>query len=158
MIDHILFSLSLPQTNTIRDSCASKPKMTPDIRLDNCLMSQCNARNIRAAFKGKASSHSKALPSLSPVCSISCVHTTYSRPTLLRQLNIGSLTCAQIWVRAVQIKREGGGGAGTNKSALELTRKDRRMPLTLPHQGVEPRVFLFEFRRSSHWATSPVNK
>ena len=28
---------------------------------------------------------------------------------------------------------------------------------TLPHQGIEPRVFgLFEFRRSNHWATSFV--
>ena len=34
------------------------------------------------------------------------------------------------------------GGSGTNKSAQELTQRDRKKPpLTLPHQGIEHRVF-----------------
>ena len=44
------------------------------------------------------------------------------------------------------------GGSGTNKSAQELTRRDRKPP----HQGIEPRPCRFEFRRTNHWATSPV--
>ena len=39
------------------------------------------------------------------------------------------------------------GGSGTNKSAKQLTRKDlkKNLLLTLPHQGIEPRVFRFDF-------------
>ena len=51
------------------------------------------------------------------------------RRTLLRHMDKGSLTCAQIWSRAVITKVVGvgwGGGSGTNKSAQELTRRDRK--------------------------------
>ena len=55
------------------------------------------------------------------------------RPTLLRQMVMGSLTCTYIWLRAVHTmggggEGGGGGGAGTNdyKSAKELTRRDRK--------------------------------
>ena len=74
------------------------------------------------------------------------------RPTLLRQMNMGSLTSAHIWVRLVHTKW----GSGKNKSAQKLTLRDRKKPsLTLARQGIEPRVFGFEIRLSSHWATSP---
>ena len=40
-------------------------------------------------------------------------------------------------------------GPGTNKSAKELTRTGRtKMFVTLVRQGIEPRVFGFEFRRT----------
>ena len=42
------------------------------------------------------------------------------------------------------------GGSGTNKSVQELTRIEKT--LTLPRQGIEPRVFRLEFQRSNHWA------
>ena len=43
--------------------------------------------------------------------------------TLLRQMDMGSLACAQIWVRVVLTK----GGPGTNKSAHLLTRRRIKM-------------------------------
>ena len=55
-----------------------------------------------------------------------CDHTSIPpavRPPLLRQMDIGSLTCAQISVLAVHTN---GGGSGTNKSAQELSRRDRK--------------------------------
>ena len=42
------------------------------------------------------------------------------RSTLLRQMDMGSLTRTQIWVRAIHTK----GGQQQNKSAQELTRRD----------------------------------
>ena len=59
----------------------------------------------------------------------------------------GSLTCAQIWVRAVHTE------GGQHKCGPQGTEK---LPVTLHHQGIEPRVFGFELRLSNHWATSPV--
>ena len=46
------------------------------------------------------------------------------RPSLLRQMDVGSVTCAQIRVRAVHTMW--GGQAQSNKSAKELTRRDRK--------------------------------
>ena len=63
---------------------------------------------------------------------------------------MGSLTCAQIEVHAMHTK---GGQALVNKSAQELTRSQRdrkKLFLTLPRQGIEPRVFGFEFQLSSN--------
>ena len=48
-------------------------------------------------------------------------------------------------------------GSGIERSAQELTRRDRKqLHLTLPRQGIELRVFGFEFRLSNHRATSPI--
>ena len=41
-------------------------------------------------------------------------------------------------------------GYCTNTSAQELTRRDRKLFLTLPGQGIEPGVLGFEFRLSNH--------
>ena len=71
--------------------------------------------------------------------------------TLLRQMDMGSLTSAQTWVHAVHTK---GGQAQTNLHKSWLC-GIQKLPLTLPCQGIEPRVFGFEFRRTNHWATSP---
>ena len=68
--------------------------------------------------------------------------------TDLRQMDMGSLTGAQMWVRAVHmngvrhkqvctVDSEGGGGGGVAK-----------LTLILPRQRIEPRVFGFEFRRT----------
>ena len=73
--------------------------------------------------------------------------------TLSRQMNMGSLTCWQIWVHTL-VTHEG--GSGTNKSVQELTQRDRKNSLTLPRQGIEPRVFRLELWHSNHWATCPV--
>ena len=59
------------------------------------------------------------------------------RPTLLRQIDVGSLTCAQLWVRAVHVKV----GSGTNKSAQELTRLrgvEKKCPSPCPTRGSNP--------------------
>ena len=49
------------------------------------------------------------------------------RPTLSRQMDIGSLTCAQIWARAVHTKGGGGGQTQTNKPVKGLTGRDRKL-------------------------------
>ena len=112
-------------------------------------------------YPGKVRSHSTALPSFFVVVvvlpCVQCFRVSiprFVRPTLLRQMNMASLTCAQIWVRAVHTK---GSQAQTclRKSWLGGIGKQY---LPLPRQGIEPRVFGFEFRRSNHWATSPVVK
>ena len=72
-----------------------------------------------------------------------------STTTLLQQMDMGSLMCAQMRVHAVHTK---GSQAQTSlhKSWLRGTEK---LPLTLLHQGIEPRVFGIEFWRTNHWAT-----
>ena len=69
------------------------------------------------------------------------------RSVLLRQMDTGSLTCAHIWVSAVHTK---GGGHDKKKCAPELTRRDRKqLSFTLLRQGIEPRDFGLEVRRST---------
>ena len=85
--------------------------------------------------QGKASSHSTALLSFFVCVQMFRVSTPPAvRLTLLRQRGMGSLTCAQPWVRAVYTE----GGSGTNKSAQELTRGDIKIaPYPPPGQGIE---------------------
>ena len=68
-----------------------------------------------------------------------------------RQMGMESPTSACNWARIVHTK---GGQAQTSlhKSWLGGTEK---LPLTLPRQGIEPRVFRFEFRLSDQGASSP---
>ena len=57
----------------------------------------------------------------------------FVRTTLLRQMNMGSLTCAQKIVGVCRTHEGGGGGmegSGTSKSAQELTQRDRN---TVPY-------------------------
>ena len=62
-----------------------------------------------------------------PSAQYSCETTLLAvRPTLSRQMDMESLMCAQIWVRAVHTKWGGGGGGGTNKSAQELIQRDQK--------------------------------
>ena len=57
------------------------------------------------------------------------------------------VTCAQIWVRPVHTK----GGSDKTQVCTSVDPKGRKnWSLTLPHQGIEPRVFRCEFRRSNH--------
>ena len=88
------------------------------IRLDQItFLSQCKAPEIWAAFSCMQCFHIFIPPAV--------------RPTLLRQMDMGSLTDAQIWVLAVHTK---GGGAGVrHKSWLWGTEK---LSVTLPHQGI----------------------
>ena len=95
----------------------------------------------------KASSHSTALPRLFFLYTeFSCCHTTscqaYSFMTDgYRTFNV----CTNLGACHTHE-----GGSGTNKSAQELTWRDRKLLLTLPHQGIKPRAFRFEFQRSNH--------
>ena len=97
---------------------------------------------------GKFSKESQQLSRTTPPYSITtlvyaeflCDHIPPAvRPTPLRQMDMGSLT---FWVRAVNTK-----GGQAKKKSQELTRRDRKTApsTTLPHQGIEPRVFGFEF-------------
>ena len=75
-------------------------------------------------------------------------------PTLLREIDVGSLTCAQISICAK------GGAGGRVRHKQVCTRVDtggqkKTVSLCLLHQGIEPRVLGFEFHLSNHWATSP---
>ena len=103
---------------------------------------------------GKASSHSTEVPIfVLPVCSVFVVSIAPAvRHTLLPQMDMGCLTWAKIWVRAVHTK---GGQAQTNLRKCWLVRKDKLF-LTLPRHGIEPRVFGFEIRLSNHRAMRPV--
>ena len=69
----------------------------------------------------------------------------YVLPTLLRQIDMGYLTCAQIWVRAVHTK---GGQAQAIKYAPELTWRDRK---TVPH----PAQFNSQFNSIQITSLSP---
>ena len=82
--------------------------------------------------RGKASystaeSRYPALNNYQPsVCIAFCVTIpAAARPTLIRQMDMGSLTCAQMCVCHTHE-----GGSGTNMYAQELTRRDRK---TVPH-------------------------
>ena len=59
-------------------------------------------------------------------------------PTLLRQMDVGSLTCAQSASRTHEGGGGGGSGSGTNKSAQELTRRDRKTLSSCPARGSNP--------------------
>ena len=64
--------------------------------------------------------------------------------SFLRQMDMGSSPCAQIWARAVRTKRARGGGVIRHKlieSEQELTDSDGRRTVShpaCPLQGIEP--------------------
>ena len=64
------------------------------------------------------------------------------RPTLLRQMDMGSLTCAHIWMPCRT--HEGGDQAQTGLHKSWLGGINKKLPFTLPRQGIEPWVFGFE--------------
>ena len=101
---------------------------------------------IGLLFPWKASSHSTVLPSffvlLCAVFSCFCASGCEAYIRLLRQMDMGSLTCAQMWVRVVHTRQA---HTSLHKSWLGGIEK-------LPLQGVEPRVFGFEF-----WRTNPLS-
>ena len=117
-------------------------------------LSQCNTLEIRATFPLWKWAAIVRRHQASFSC-VQCFRVSIppdARHTLLRQMDMGSLTCAQIWVRAVHTKG-GQGQTSLHKSWLGGTDK---LFLTLPRQGIEPRVFGVKSRLSNHWATSPV--
>ena len=71
------------------------------------------------------------------------------RPPLLGQMNIVSLTCKDCWVRVVHRKA----GVQVQRYKQVYKRVDsegqNKLSLTLPRQGIEPRVFGFEVGRSA---------
>ena len=91
--------------------------------------------------QGKLATTESSYPDISLCC---MQHVLYDdippavRCTLSQQVDMGSLTCAHIWVRAVYTHE---GGSDTNTSAQELTRRDiyTNIVLTLSRQGIEPR-------------------
>ena len=107
----------------------------------------------------KAGCNRVALPNLNQVlvCIVHAVLLCVTiplivRPTLLRQIDTGSLTCVHIWMSAVHTK---GGQAQTkhqHKSWLEGT--ETNCPTLCTAKGIEPRVFGFEFPTLyNRWAT-----
>ena len=76
-----------------------------------------------------------------------CDHTPGCEAYFLRQMDMGSLTCAQIWVRAVHTKRVQA-QRDLHKSRLGGTEK---LSSTLSLQGIEPMVFGFYCRLTNPW-------
>ena len=108
---------------------------------------------------GKASSHSTALPNfllffLFPCVQCSCVYIQPAvMPTLLRQIDIGSLMCAHMWGCAVHTK----GGSGTNKSAQELTWRNRKaVPHPAPPRHRPQGLWIYIPVLYNHWDIFPV--
>ena len=94
-------------------------------------------------FPGKASSHSTALPNFSPLCAVfSFFHTTgcdaYSFTTDGYGIFNVSITDLGACRTHEGGRGRGGGGSGTNKSAHELTRKDRNCTSPCPAMGSNP--------------------
>ena len=88
---------------------------------------QCTGNS--GCFPWKTSSRSAALPGRfirSVLCAVSLrvFLQPAVKPTVLRQMDMGSLTCAHIG--CVPYTRGGGEGSGTNKSAQELTRRNTK--------------------------------
>ena len=120
-------------------------------------------------FLGKASNHTTVLPSIFLPCVQSfCVSIPPAvRPAVFFMTDGYGVFNVRTNLGACHTHK---GRSGANKSAQELTGRDRRtlplplpltltltltLLLTLPHQGIGPRVFWFEFRLSNHWATPP---
>ena len=96
---------------------------------------------IRLLSPGKASSHSIARRYPAYFSCVQCFRVSKPpamMPTLLRQMDMGSLTCAQIWVRIILHTKGSQAQTSVHKSWLG--------------QGIEPRVFGFDFRFSNHWS------
>ena len=74
-----------------------------------------------------------------------------AKPTPFQQMDIGSLTCAKMWVRAVDTK----GGQAQHVCTRVDSEGHKKLSLTLHRQGIEPRVFGFEFRRTKPLSYAP---
>ena len=123
------------------------------IRLHNFLVPMQCTGGIQAALPGESEQHYPAF--LFCFSCGQCFRVSIPaavRPTLFRQrMDMGSLTCSPI--RVLVVYTTGQAQTCLQKSWLGETYFS---PLTLPHQGIEPRVFGFEFRLSNCWVTSPV--
>ena len=63
------------------------------------------------------------------------------RPTLLSQMNMGSLTCAQIWVHAIHTR-----GVWHKQVCTRVDSEGQKnCSSPFPRHGIEPRVFGLEF-------------
>ena len=74
----------------------------------------------------KVNSHGMALPTFFPPC-VKCFPVSITlvvRPTLLRQLDMGFLTCKDLSACHTHVR-----GSGTSKSEQEMTRRDRKTVL-----------------------------
>ena len=93
---------------------ASKVYRLDWIRLHNFLVPMQCMGNSGCFVLGKRSSIEWRYPAFFSFCCVQCFHVfipSAVRPALLRQMDMGSLTCAQIWVRAVHMN---GGQAQTS--------------------------------------------
>ena len=116
-----------------------------EYRLDNFLVPMQCTGNLGCFPWGNRAAIVWRYPALFfPVCSVFCVSIPPAvRPTLLRQMDMRSLTCAQIWVHAVHMK------GVRHKQVCTRVHSERQKKCswrTLSRQGIEPRVFGFEFR------------
>ena len=94
---------------------------------------------------GKASSSSKAIPSFFCSTSVQCLRVFIppaARPTLLRQMETGSLTCAQICVRVEHTKGRGEGSQAQTSMHNFLFDFDGVFCLTCKHclKGMEKKT------------------
>ena len=106
-------------------------------------------RNFGLLSPGNESSHSVALPIFFFGSCVQCFRLSIPsavRPTLLRQMDMGSLTGAQMWERAVHTQ----GGQAQRRLRKKLIGGTAKLPFALPRQGIEPGVSGFEFRLSNH--------
>ena len=71
----------------------------------------------------------------------------------LRQMDMRSLTCAQILGACCTHK--GGGGQAQISLHKGWLGGIEKVPLNLPHQGIEPSVLGFDFWHTNHWAMFP---
>ena len=108
---------------------------------------------------GKVSSHNTALPRPSPppppppCAAFLCFHTIGCEAYSFTTDGHGIFNLS----KKLGACRTHEDGSGTNKSAQELTRRCRTSVVhSTPLQGIEPRVFGYEFGLCNHWATSLV--
>ena len=118
-----------------------------EIRSDIFSCPSATHEKFRLLSQGKESSHSTAYPSFSLLlCAVFSCFQPYHRLceaySFTTYIYTGSLTCAEIWVRAVHTKEGGVGQAQTRLNKNDSSREGLTKncsSLTLPRQGIEPK-------------------
>ena len=109
------------------------------ISLNNFLVPMQRMDNLGCFSWGKSAAIVQRYPVFFPICSVfippavSLTLTTNEYRIFNMHTHLGACIHSE-------------GRSGTNKSAQALTRRDRKLFLTLPRQGIEPSAFGYEFR------------